>query len=84
MKVIGKQEKGYMKTGSEFIAYLVKTQDEDYDAFSQTVMLQGYSKDDPNDILVTLDSYRLKLSGNSLNGSARNGGKWNGRMYLRR
>jgi hypothetical protein len=55
-----------------------------YDPYSQSVTLQGYRKDDPNGVLVMLDSYRLKLSGNNLSGLARNGGKWNGRMSLSR
>jgi hypothetical protein len=48
------------------------------------VKLNGYRKDDPDNVLVMLDEYRLKLSpdSKSLTGSARNGGKWNGHVSL--
>jgi hypothetical protein len=55
-----------------------------YDSSSQTLSLRGYRKDDPNEILVMLDSYHLKISGSRLSGFAKNGGKWNGRMNLSR
>ena len=50
------------------------------------VNLSGYKKDDRDGMLVMLDVYRLTLSadGNNLNGQARNGGKWNGRVRLSR
>ncbi len=48
--------------------------------------MRGGNKDDPNNILVMLDQYRLNLAadGRTLNGVARNGGKWNGRVSLGR
>ncbi|MEQ1606217.1 MAG: hypothetical protein ABL999_15260 [Pyrinomonadaceae bacterium] len=51
-----------------------------------TVKLSGYRKDDPSGVLVMLDEYKLAVSpdGNSLTGSARNGGKWNGHVSLLR
>lgn len=57
-----------------------------YDPSSGAVNLTGYGKDDPNDTLVMLDVYRLNISkdGRKLEGSARNGGKWNGRVNLSR
>ena len=55
-----------------------------YDPSTQTVTFQGYRKDDPNNVLFNLDSYRLKLSNDKLSGLARNGGKWDGRMNLSR
>ncbi len=55
-----------------------------FDPASSTVFLKGYRKDDPNNVLVMLDDYRLKLStdGRRLDGQARNGGKWNGKINL--
>ena len=46
--------------------------------------MRGTSKSDPNNMLVMLDQYRLNLSsdGRTLNGAAKNGGKWNGRIIL--
>ena len=57
-----------------------------YDPATGAVNLSGYGKDDPNNVLVMLDVYRLKISedGRTLAGSARNGGKWNGRVRLSR
>ena len=57
-----------------------------YDPSSGSVTLAGYAKDDPQNVLVMVDTYRLKMSGDdrTLTGSARNGGKWNGRVDLRR
>lgn len=51
-----------------------------------SVTLTGYRKDDPDNLLVLLDQYRLQISpdAKSLNGLARNGGKWNGRVRLSR
>lgn len=57
-----------------------------FDSVSRTLNISGYRKYDPNNVLVMLDSYRLNLSGDThhLNGSARNGGKWNARVNLAR
>lgn len=57
-----------------------------FDTSSSIVTLHGYRKDDPNDVLVMVDDYRLTLSadGSHLNGSARNGGKWDGKVVLSR
>jgi len=57
-----------------------------YDPSTGVVSLTGYNKDDPNGVLVMLDVYRLKVSkdGRSLTGQARNGGKWNGNVDLKR
>ncbi len=56
------------------------------DSAKGIVNLSGYGKDDPNGMLVMLDVYRLTISddGKTLNGQARNGGKWNGRVRLSR
>ncbi len=52
----------------------------------RTLRLAGYGKDDPDDVLVMTDQYRLNLApdGKTLNGLARNGGKWNGHVQLTR
>ncbi len=57
-----------------------------FDPTTRLLTMTGYRKEDPNDVLVMLDSYRLNLSpdGRHLNGAARNGGKWNGRVKLGR
>jgi hypothetical protein len=51
-----------------------------------SLSLKGYRKDDPDNVLVMLDEYRLKVSadGSRLTGLARNGGKWNGKVDLAR
>lgn len=56
------------------------------DQATRTINLTGYAKDDPSSVLVMLDVYKLNVSadGKSLNGAARNGGKWNGRVRLSR
>jgi hypothetical protein len=48
--------------------------------------MSGYSKDDPNNVLVMIDDYKLTVSqdGRTLTGVARNGGKWNGHVRLSR
>lgn len=53
---------------------------------TRTVTMKGYRKDDPNDVLVMLDDYRLVLSADDrhLDGSAKNGGKWNATIKLAR
>ncbi len=57
-----------------------------YNPATQSLSLKGYSKNDPNDVLVMTDDYRLTFSpGNrTLNGAARNGGKWDGKVILSR
>jgi hypothetical protein len=57
-----------------------------FDPVSRTLNLNGYRKNDPNNVLVMLDSYRLALSGDThrLNGTARNGGKWNASVNVSR
>lgn len=57
-----------------------------FDPVSRTLTLKGYRTNDPYQVLVMLDSYRLSLSADTrhLNGSARNGGKWNARVNMSR
>jgi len=57
-----------------------------YDPSNGSVNLAGYAKDDPQNVLVMVDTYRLKMSRDdrTLTGAARNGGKWNGRVDLKR
>ena len=57
-----------------------------FDTATGTVNLSGYSKDDPDGVLVMLDVYKLQTSsdGKKLTGAARNGGKWNGKVDLSR
>jgi hypothetical protein len=57
-----------------------------FDPTTGTVNLTGYSKEDPNSVLVMLDVYKLQISadGKKLTGAARNGGKWNGKVDLSR
>jgi hypothetical protein len=57
-----------------------------FDPATGSVNMSGYGKDDPNNVLVMLDVYKLNVSsdGHTLSGSARNGGKWNGHIKLTR
>lgn len=57
-----------------------------YDPVTRLVTLKGTGKDDPYGVLVMTDDYRLTLSEDNrrLNGAAKNGGKWNGRVNLSR
>jgi hypothetical protein len=57
-----------------------------FDPSSGQISLSGYAKDDPNNVLVMVDDYRLRLSADSrrLSGAARNGGRWNGQISLTR
>lgn len=57
-----------------------------FDNATGTLSLRGYRKDDPNNVLVMVDTYRLRMSGDSrrLSGSARNGGNWNASVNLAR
>jgi hypothetical protein len=57
-----------------------------YDTSSRNLTMSGYRKDDPNNVLVMVDDYRLSISQDdrNLNGAARNGGKWDGKMRLQR
>ncbi len=55
-----------------------------FDPSTRLLTASGYRKDDPNDVLVMLDNYRLTVSedGHHLTGVARNGGRWNGHLDL--
>lgn len=55
-----------------------------FDPGTRVLTMAGYRKDDPNNVLVMVDNYRLNLSGDSraLGGKARNGGSWNATMKL--
>lgn len=57
-----------------------------FDPASSAINLAGYSKDDPDGVLVMVDVYKLQISsdGRKLTGTARNGGKWNGKVDLTR
>lgn len=57
-----------------------------FDPVERTVRLKGERKDDPDNVLVMLDEYKLKISADAktLSGIARNGGKWNGKVNLSR
>jgi hypothetical protein len=57
-----------------------------FDPTTGVINLTGYSKDDPNNVLVMVDVYKLQIStdGRKLTGKARNGGKWNGKVDLSR
>ncbi len=57
-----------------------------YEPATGLVNLKGYSKNDPNNMLVMIDVYKLNISsdGDTLTGNARNGGKWNGHIKLTR
>ena len=57
-----------------------------FDPATGNVKMSGYSKDDPNNVLVMVDTYKLNISadGHTLSGLARNGGKWNGHLRLTR
>jgi hypothetical protein len=53
---------------------------------TRELSLAGYSKNDPNNVLANLDSYRLVLSQDNqqISGVTKNFGRWNGRFSLRR
>lgn len=55
-----------------------------FDPASRVLTMAGYRKDDPNNVLVMVDNYRLTLGGDSrsLTGKAKNGGSWNATMKL--
>ena len=57
-----------------------------FDPATGSVKMSGYRKDDPNNVLVMVDTYKLNISadGHTLSGLARNGGKWNGHVRLTR
>lgn len=57
-----------------------------FDPSTRLLTASGYRKDDPNDVLVMLDNYRLTVSedGHRLTGVAQNGGRWNGHLDLGR
>ena len=54
-----------------------------YDSRSQSVVLQGYNKHDPDGV-IGIDEYKLKLSGNLLSGQSRNRGTWTGKFTAER
>lgn len=53
---------------------------------TRELSLAGYSKNDPNNVLANLDSYRLVLNQDNqeISGVTKNFGRWNGRFNLRR
>jgi hypothetical protein len=55
-----------------------------FDPSTGAVKMNGYGKNDPNNVLVMVDAYKLNVSqdGRTLTGLARNGGKWNGHINL--
>jgi hypothetical protein len=55
-----------------------------FDPGTRVLSMKGYRKDDPDNVLVMVDTYRLDLSGNTLKGKALNGGKWDGSVNLSR
>ncbi len=57
-----------------------------FDPATGSLKISGYDKDDPDNVLVMVDDYRLTVShdGRTLGGQARNGGKWNGKLRLSR
>lgn len=70
------------KVGLSAIEYVRGT----FDPTTGALKMNGYGKDDPNNVLVMVDAYKLNISqdGRTLNGLARNGGKWNGHLNLSR
>lgn len=70
------------KIGLSAVEYVRGT----YEPETGVILMSGYKKDDPDNVLVMLDNYRLTVSedGSRLTGLARNGGKWNGRIKLTR
>ena len=57
-----------------------------FDPVTRSLIMSGYNKDDPHDVLVMVDDYKLTVSadGKTLSGLAKNGGKWNGHVRLTR
>lgn len=57
-----------------------------YDPQTRLLTLKGYRKDDPDNVLVMVDDYRLTVSedGRQLAGRAKNGGRWNGILNMGR
>jgi hypothetical protein len=70
------------KIGLSAIEYVRGT----FDPVTGSLKMSGYNKDDPNDVLVMVDDYKLTVSsdGKTLSGVAKNGGKWNGHVRLTR
>jgi hypothetical protein len=70
------------KVGQSAIEFVRGT----FDPVTGSLKMSGYSKDDPNSVLVMIDDYKLTVSqdGKTLTGVARNGGKWNGHVRLSR
>jgi len=70
------------KIGQSAIEYVRGT----FDPATGSLKMSGYNKDDPNNVLVMVDDYKLTVSpdGKTLSGVAKNGGKWNGHVRLAR
>lgn len=70
------------KIGQSAVEYVRGT----FDPATGLIKMSGYTKDDPNNVLVMVDDYKLTVSpdGKTLSGVAKNGGKWNGHVRLSR
>jgi len=75
------QESKQSKVGLTAVEYVKGS----YDQGTRMLTMEGYRKDDPNDI-VSLDKYRLVLAegSRSLEGKTWNHGGWRGRLTLGR
>lgn len=75
------QESKRSKVGLTAVEYVTGN----YDRGARRLVMEGYRKEDPNDI-ISLDKYRLTLAegGESLEGKTWNHGGWRGRLSLRR
>ena len=75
------QESKRAKVGLTAVEYVKGS----YDQGARMLVMEGYRKDDPNDI-ISLDKYRLVLAegGESLEGKTWNHGGWRGRLTLNR
>jgi hypothetical protein len=71
------QEAKQSKIGLTAVEYIKGS----YNPETRMLMMEGYRKDDPNDI-ISLDKYRLILSedNRSLGGATWNHGRWRGRL----
>jgi hypothetical protein len=75
------QESKQSKIGLTAVEYVRGS----YNSETRLLMMEGYRKDDPNDV-ITLDKYRLILArdNRSLAGATWNQGRWRGRLALSR
>jgi|GEM_PF-1905054 len=75
------QESKQSKIGLTAVEYIKGS----YNPETHMLTMEGYGKDDPNDI-ITLDKYRLVLAedNRSLGGATWNHGRWRGRLSLSR